>query len=97
MKLKNAERTLEILLYLLSARYPEAINQLTADMLSVELEMAAGNLPLLEEDQLQSLRALREWCESSLSTPPTTSDVSRPLQQLVDRPWPFRVIDGGKR
>lgn len=97
MNLNNAERTLEVLLYLLSQRYPEAVAQLSADVLSVELGVASGHLPRIGEDHLQALRGLRAWLEESLQSPPTISETARPLPQLVDRPWPFRVIDGGKR
>lgn len=82
----NPQITLEILLAVLAHRRPELMQEL-ADFLTTTEQMAP---PEFDPEHLAALTALRQLCASFLK------DQSSPSPS-GGKPWPFRVIDGGKR
>lgn len=82
----NPAITLEILLGVLAARRPELMAELTEFLLETERQAPPG----FDQEHLASLIALRQLCASFQLDQSTPSPSGK-------KPFPFHVIDGGKR
>jgi len=82
----NPQITLEILLGVLACRRPELMDELTAFLQEMERQAP----PDFDPEHRAALAALHRLCASFLSDQTTPSPSGK-------KPFPFRVIDGGKR